>query len=190
MSESAATAARRSDSLLVRGTEPADHEAIAGVVLGAYARYAGQLVPEAFSRYLDEALDLGIHASYGRLLVAGTQERVLGFAVFYPDASVLGSGFPSGWPGVRVLAVYPGADGPAVARALLGACEHLAAKAGAPVLAIRTASFRTDAIDGYERLGYRRAPEYDGAEPARSIAQLRYVAQMYLTLARSMRDSL
>jgi hypothetical protein len=55
-------------------------------VLGAYARYAGQLVPEVFSRYLDDALDLDTHASYGRLLVAATPERVLGFAVFYPDS--------------------------------------------------------------------------------------------------------
>jgi hypothetical protein len=49
------------------------------------------------------------------------------------------------------------------------------------VLAIRTASFMTDDIAGYERLGYRRAPEFDGAEPVRSVAHLRYVAQMYLT---------
>jgi predicted N-acetyltransferase YhbS len=83
-----------------------------------------------------------------------------------------------------VLAVHPGVDGPAVARALLGACEHLAAEAGAPVLAIRTASLMTDDIARYERLGYRRAPEFDGAEPVRSVAHLRYVAQMYLTLAR------
>jgi sugar (pentulose or hexulose) kinase/GNAT superfamily N-acetyltransferase len=107
-----------------------------------------------------------------------------GFAAFYPDGSVQGSGFPSGWAGVRVLAVHPGAGGSGVARALLGACEHLAAEAAAPVLAIRTASFMTDAIAGYERLGYRRSPEFDGAEPARSVAQVRYVAQMYMTLRR------
>jgi hypothetical protein len=178
------SAAQRNSSLLVRGAEPVDHEAIRGVVLGAYARYAGQLVPEVFSRYLDEALDLGTHVSYGRLLVAGTQERVLGFAAFYPDASAQGSGLPSGWADVRVLAVYPGTGAAAVTRALLGACERLAAKAGAPVLAIRTASFMTDAIAGYQRLGYRRAPEFDGAEPVRSVAHLRYVAQMYMTLAR------
>ena len=181
--ETAATA-RRDNTLVVRGAEPADHEAIGGVVLGAYARYAGQLVPEVFSRYLDDVLDLGTHASYGRLLVAATQERILGFAAFYPDASVQDSGFPSGWASVRVLAVYPGADGPGVTRALLGACERLAAEAGAPVLAIRTAGFMTDAIAGYERLGYRSAPEFDGTAPLRSVAHLRYVTQLYMNLAR------
>ena len=185
MSETETTAAtRRNSSLVIRGAEPADYEAIRGVGLGAYAQHAGQLAPDVFSRYLAGQLDLGTHASYGRLLVAGTQEGVLGFAAFYPDASVQGSGFPSGWASVHVLAVYPGAGGPDVARALLGACERLAAEAGAPVLAIRTASFMTDAVAGYQRLGYRRAPEFDGATPVRSVAHLRYVAQMYMTLAR------
>ena len=52
------------------------------------------------------------------------------------------------------------------------------------MLAIRTASFMTDAIAGYERLGYRRAPEFDATAPVRSAAHLRYVAQMYMNLAR------
>jgi GNAT superfamily N-acetyltransferase len=185
MSETETTAATgRNSSLVIRGAEPADYEAIHGVVLGGYAQHAGQLAPEIFSRYLAAELDLGTYASYGRLLVGATQEGVLGFAAFYPDASVQGSGFPSGWAAVRVLAVHPGADGPGVTRALLSACERLAAEAGAPVLAIRTASFMTDAIAGYERLGYRRAPAFDGATPVRSVAHLRYVAQMYMTLAR------
>jgi GNAT superfamily N-acetyltransferase len=185
MSESeAVAAAQRMGSLLVRSAEPADHEAIRGVVLGAHAQHAGQLAPELFSRYLAGQLDLGTHASYGRLLVAEAGEGVLGFAVFYPDASVQDSGLPSGWAAVRVLAVHPGADGPGVARALLGACERLAAQAGVPVLAIRTAGFMTDAIAGYERLGYRSAPEFDATSPVRSVAHLRYVAQMYMNLTR------
>jgi GNAT superfamily N-acetyltransferase len=183
MSEST-TAAPRNTSLLIRGAEPADYDAIRGVMLGAYAQHAGQLAPEVFSRYLASQLDLGTHASYGRLLVAGTDEGVRGFAAFYPDASVLDLGFPSGWAGVPVLAAHPGPDGPAVARALLGACERLAAEAGSPVLAIRTADFMTDAIASYERLGYRRAPEFDGTAPVASVAHLRYVAQMYMTMAR------
>ena len=85
---------------------------------------------------------------------------------------------------MRVLAVHPGAGGPGVTRVLLRACERLAAEAGAPVLAIRTAGVMTDAITRYERLGYRRAPDFDSAEPVRSVAHVRYVAQMYMTLVR------
>jgi GNAT superfamily N-acetyltransferase len=185
MSESETVAAtQREGSLLIRSAEPADHEAICRVVLGVHAQHASRLAPEVFSRYLADQLDLSTHASYGRLLVAEAGDGILGFAAFYPDASVQDSGFASGWAAVRVLAVHPGADGPGVARALLGACERLAAQAGVPVLAIRTAGFMTDAIAGYERLGYRRAPEFDAAAPVRSVAHLRYVAQMYMNLAR------
>ncbi len=46
MSESETPAAtQRKGSLLVRSAEPADHEAIRGVVLGAHAQHAGQLAP-------------------------------------------------------------------------------------------------------------------------------------------------
>jgi hypothetical protein len=76
------------------------------------------------------------------------------------------------------------ADHEAIGGVVLGACERLTAEAGAPVLAIRTASIMTEAIAGYERLGYRRSPEFDGAEPVNSVAHLRYVAQMYMNLAR------
>ena len=185
MSESeTAAATQRKGSLVVRSAEPAGHEAIRGLVFGAHAQHAGQLAPEVFSRYLADQLDLGTYASYGRLLVAEAGDGVLGFAVFYPDSSVSDSGFPSGWAAVRVLAVHPGADGAGVARALLGACERLAAEAGAPVLAIRTASIMTETIAGYERLGYRRSPDFDGAEPDSSVAHIRYVAQRYMNLVR------
>ena len=141
MSESETVAAtQRESSLLIRGAEPADHEAIRGVVLGAHAQHAGQLAPEVFSRYLAGQLDLGTHAGYGRLLVAEAGDSVLGFAAFYPDASVQDSGFPSGWA--------------------------------------------AGAVAGYERLGYRRAPEFDATAPVRSVAHLRYMAQMYMNLAR------
>ena len=108
MSETETAAAiRRNSSLVIRGAEPADYEAAHGVVLGAYAQHAGQLAPEVFSRYLAAELDLGTHAGYGRLLVGATQEGVLGFAAFYPDASVQGSGFPSGWAAVRPARGWP-----------------------------------------------------------------------------------
>jgi hypothetical protein len=52
------------------------------------------------------------------------------------------------------------------------------------VLAIRSAGFVTDATASYERLGYRRAPQFDSTAPVRSVAHLRYLAQMYLNLVR------
>ena len=106
-------------------------------------------------------LDLDQHARHGRLLVVEVDGRIRGFGAFYPDASVQGFGWPPGWASGRALAVDPAARGRGVARALLAAVERLAREAGAPVYAFHTASFMTDAIALYERLGYRRAPEFD-----------------------------
>ena len=111
-----------------------------------------------------------------------------GSVAFYPDAAVQGFGLPSGWATGRALAVHPDVRGHGVARALLVAVERLAREAGAPVFAFHTASFMTNAIAWYDRLGYRRAPEFDfdmaahfgrfGAAPITSIAYLRHLTPM------------
>jgi GNAT superfamily N-acetyltransferase len=182
-----AVSTRRKTVPYVRNAVPADHPAIREVVIAAYSQYAGLIAPDIFSRYLAGLLDLETHASHGRLLVAEAAERVCGFAAFYPDALVQGFGWPPGWAGGRGLAVDPAVRGHGVARALLATFERLAHDCGAPVFAFHTASFMTSAIALYERLGYRRAPEFDfdmaarfgrsGAAPITAIAYLRHLTR-------------
>jgi GNAT superfamily N-acetyltransferase len=182
-----AVATQRDTAPLVRDAVPADYPAIREVVIAAYRQYADLITLDIFSPYLADLLDLDKHARLGRLLVVEADGRVRGSGAFYPDASVQGFGWPSGWAGGRALAVHPDARGHGVARALLASCERLAREAGAPVFAFHTASFMTKAIALYERLGYRRAPEFDfdmaarysrfGAAPIMSIAYLRYLSR-------------
>ena len=186
-----AVAARPQPVPLVRDAVPADYPAIREVVIAAYRQYAGQLTLDIFSPYLADVLDLDTHARHGRLFVVEAGERVCAFAAFYPDASGDGFGFPAGWVSGRALAVHPDARGNGVARALLATGEYLALQAGAPVFAFHTHSYMTDAIALYERLGYRRAPQYDfdvaarfgrpGAATIMAHAYLRYVTQNYAT---------
>jgi len=171
---------------LVRDAVPADYPAIREVVIAAYRQYADLLTLDIFSPYLADVLDLEKHARHGRLFVVETDGWVCGFGAFYPDATVQGLRWPAGWASGRALAVHPAARGNGVARTLLATCERLAREAGAPVFAFHTASFMTKAIALYERLGYRRAPEFDfdmaarysrfGAAPIMSIAYLRHLA--------------
>ena len=156
-----AVAARRKTALLVRGAVPADHPAIRAVVVAAYGQYADLLPPDIFSAYLADLLDVETHASNGPLFVAEADERVCGYAAFYPDASVQGVGWPTGWASGRALAVDPAARGHGVARALMATGERLTQDGGSPVLAFHTHSYMTTAIALYERSGYRRAPEFD-----------------------------
>ena len=176
---------------LVRAAVPADHPAIREVVIAAYRQYADLIPPDIFSPYLADVLDLDTHARHGRLFVVEAGERVCAFAAFYPDASGDGFGFPAGWVSGRALAVHPDARGNGAARALLATGEYLALQAGAPVFAFHTHSYMTDAMALYERLGYRRAPQYDfdvaarfgrpGAATIMAHAYLRYVTQNYVT---------
>ncbi|HEX3306314.1 MAG TPA: GNAT family N-acetyltransferase, partial [Streptosporangiaceae bacterium] len=93
----------------------------------------------------------------------------------------------------RALAVHPGARGHGVARALMAASERLARESGAPVFAFHTASFMTDAIALYDRLGFRRAPEFDfdmaahyggtGATPITALAYLHQLAPAHAACA-------
>ena len=182
----AVAAARRHSAPLVRDAVPADYPAIRGVIIAAYRQYADLIARDIFSPYLVDLLDLDMHARHGHLIVVEADGRIRGFGAFYPDASVQGLGWPPGWASGRALAVHPDARGHGVARALLATTERLARESGAPVFAFHTASFMTDAIALYERLGYRRAPEFDfdmaarysrfGAAPIMSIAYLRQLA--------------
>jgi len=178
-----AVAARRASAPLVRDAVPADYPAIREVLIAAYRQYADLISLDIFSPYLADVLDLDKHARHGRLLVVEVDGWICGCGAFYPDTTVQDVGFPAGWAGGRALAVHPAARGHGVARALIATCERLARETGAPVFAFHTASFMTGAIALYDRLGYRRAPEFDfdmaarysrfGAAPVMSITYLR-----------------
>ena len=184
----AAVSTRRNAGLVVRDAAPADYPAIRDVVMTAYRQYADLIAPDVFSAYLADLLDLETHARHGRLLVAEADQWICAFGAFYQDASVKGIGMPAGWASGRALAVHPAARGNGAARALLAAGERLAREAGAPVLVFHTVSFMTGAIALYERLGYRRAPEFDydwaafrsrsAATPITAIAFLRHLTPM------------
>jgi GNAT superfamily N-acetyltransferase len=149
-------------TLIVRTAGPADHAEIENVVRSAYRQYSGlMLPPQVFEHYLDDLLDLDRHARHGYLLVVEVDGRIRASGAFYADASAQGLGLPPGWAGGRGLAVHPDVRGRGVASTLLAECERLARTIEAPVFAFHTVSFMSGAVALYERLGYRRAPEFD-----------------------------
>ena len=186
-----AVAARHTAVPSVRAAVPADYPAIRDVVIAAYRQYAGLLERDIFSPYLADLLDVDTHARFGHLFVVEAGERVCAYAAWYPDASVRWFPWPAGWATGRALAVHPDARGNGAAHALFAVGEDLARRAGAPVLAFHTHSYMTGAIAMYERMGYRRAPEFDfdvaerfgrfGAAPVMSLAYYRNLTQQHVT---------
>jgi GNAT superfamily N-acetyltransferase len=148
-------------SVVVRLAEPEDFPAIRAVILAAYGEYEMAIGPDAYDLYVEDLLDLELHARTGPLIVAEVDGVVSGSAAFYPDAAAQGLGWPSGWAGGRGLAVHPAARRHGVAQAVLEAAEGLARTYGAPVFAFHTIDLMSGAIALYNNLGYRRAPEFD-----------------------------
>ncbi len=147
--------------LSVRPATPADHPAIRGLLRAAYGQFARTLPASLFQPYQADLLDLDTHARHGTIIVAEVDGVISGSGSFYPDIGVQGYGWPSGWAGGRGLAVHPRLRGQGVASLLIAECERRAREAGAPVFAFHTASFMAAAVELYEHLGYRRAPQYD-----------------------------
>jgi GNAT superfamily N-acetyltransferase len=152
---------RTGSTPFVRHAWTAEHAEIRKLVRAAYGQYAGDIAPEVWGVYLADLLDMDRHARDGELLVAVVGGEIAGCAAFYPDASAQGFGWPSGWAGGRGLAVHPAYRGRGVGGALLAAVERRARVAGAPAFAFHTSEFMTTAVALYQRMGYRRAPEFD-----------------------------
>jgi predicted N-acetyltransferase YhbS len=152
----------------VREATPSDAEAIREVIVAAYGEYAAVLPPVVFDGYLADLLDLDARAGDSRLLVAERAGRIIGTVTFFEDAAREGLGWPSGWAGLRALAVDPGARGLGIGRTLMDACRDRAVAAGATVLCLHTAWFMAAAVAIYQDMGFERAPEFDFS-PTRSL---------------------
>jgi GNAT superfamily N-acetyltransferase len=153
--------AGRGSATTVREAGEADHPAIRDLLAAAYQEYEPALPPGGLEVYLRDLVDFEGRAGVGRLLVAERRGRLAGTVTFFPDASVEGLGWPSGWAGFRALGVDPAQRGLGVGRRLTRECLDLARALGAPVLCLHTAAFMTAAVAMYEAMGFERAPEYD-----------------------------
>ena len=65
------------------------------------------------------------------------------------------------WPEVRLLAVAPSARRQGVGAALMTECVRRARKEGAQFLTLHTNTLMRAAIRLYERMGFKRYPEFD-----------------------------
>jgi len=174
----------------VREAAPHERAAIRDLLTTAYAQYRTAIPAEIWGRYRSDLLDLDRHARSGQLLVATLDGAIAGYTAFYPDATAQGLGWPTGWASGRGLAVDPRHRGRGIAESLMLACEIRAAQSHAPVFAFHTSDFMRTARALYERLGYRRAPEFDrdlgahfGVESSAKWTALAYLKPVVLSAA-------
>ena len=149
--------------IVIRKAEERDLDSVVRVMRDANAEF-GSILPRAFyAAYLANVLDVRSRLSESQLFVAEQPEgAIVGAITLYPDASSQGWGWPSGWAGIRAVAVEPSARGLGIGRRLAERCIEHSRKLAAPTVCLHTAPFMKAAIRMYESLGFRRASEFDG----------------------------
>jgi ribosomal protein S18 acetylase RimI-like enzyme len=141
------------------GAEELDE--VENLVKAAYREFQPLMPAAAWKRWMDNISET-IHAPDGVLLVAGDQDRIKGAVKFYPDAGQAHQGqWPAGAASIRLLAVAPASRGRGYGRLLTQACLDRARELSIPTIFLFTGTFMAAARQLYEKLGFKRAPEFD-----------------------------
>ena len=148
-------------SVQLREAKPADYDAAAAVLHAAHSQFADVLPAPIYRAYMANILDVRSRLVDSHLLVADLGGEIVGTITYYPDASREGWDWPSAWAGIRAAGVVPHARGLGVGRRLVEACIAQAKVQGVEAICLHTAEFMDAAIILYERLGFRRRPEFD-----------------------------
>jgi ribosomal protein S18 acetylase RimI-like enzyme len=127
-----------------------------------YGQFQPHFPGHLWQAYLGEIVDVRSCLGGSELIVAELAGRLVGTVGFYPEASRSAlERWPVGWASIRALAVLPDARGRGVGEALARECLRRACERGAVAVGLHTNPFMAAANRLYERIGFRRAPEFD-----------------------------
>jgi len=145
----------------IREAGAGEMAAVAHLVKTAYREFQ-PLMPEAvWERWMDNISET-MQAPEGMMLVAERQGRIEGAVKFYPDAGQARQGqWPAGAGLIRLLAVAPGSRGRGYGVRLTQACLQRARDQKTPTIFLYTGTFMAAARHIYEKLGFKRAEEFD-----------------------------
>ncbi len=150
-----------SAKVIIREAEAGELEAVEALVKGAYAEFR-ELVPAAGWEHWMASITQAIHAGAGQVLVAEADGSIQGAVQFFPEASSSGQGhWPAGAATIRLLAVRPEFRGRGLGARLTRECLRRARALQIPTIYLYTGRFMLAAQHLYEKLGFKRAPEFD-----------------------------
>ncbi len=147
-------------NLIIRDARPEELDPVALILKDSYQEYQKNLPPERFKSYVEDMMDVRKRLPESELIVAELDGRLVGTVTMYLHASEE-QVWPKGWSGVRLLGVLPAYRGQGVGRALMDECVRRAKKARLSAVGLHTTEAMATAKRMYERMGFRRAPEYD-----------------------------
>jgi ribosomal protein S18 acetylase RimI-like enzyme len=146
---------------IIRSATRADLPDLSVIIAAAFETYRGLVPDRLLDLYIAYSADIAQQYGRGEILLLESRGEIAGSVVHYADAVQEGLGLPSGWAGIRTLAVHCQQRSRGFGRSLVEACIARSRNDGAPVIALHTAGFMRNAVALYRSLGFTRCPEHD-----------------------------
>ena len=147
--------------MLIREASVQELETIEALVKTAYEEFKVLFPEEVWQAWMANIGET-VHSGAGVVMVAEGTGKIQGVVKFYPDAGQAAMGqWPQGGAAMRVLAVHPESRGQGLGTLLTRACIDRARALKIPTIYLYTGTFMKTARHLYERLGFKRAPEFD-----------------------------
>ena len=147
--------------IVIRDASPEELDDIDALVKAAYLEFRPLFPEKVWQAWMDNVSQT-IRAPAGMLIVALADGIIQGAIKVYPDASQSGMGqWPEGVAAIRILAVSPGARGRGYGTLLARECLRRAKAMQISTIFLFTGEFMDAARHIYEKLGFRRVPEFD-----------------------------
>jgi ribosomal protein S18 acetylase RimI-like enzyme len=149
------------NEILIRDAAPEEVDNIEALVKAAYLEFRPLFTENIWQAWMDNIRET-VNSPAGMLLVAERGGEIQGAVKFYPEASQSGMGhWPAGVAAIRILAVSPAARGRGYGTLLARECLRRARKQQVSAIFLCTGEFMHAARHIYEKLGFKRAPEFD-----------------------------
>jgi ribosomal protein S18 acetylase RimI-like enzyme len=147
--------------ILIRAAAPPELKNVEGLVKAAYREFRPLFSEQIWTAWMDN-ISRTLRAPEGMLMAAAAGGRIQGVVMFFPDATRSGMGrWPEGAAAIRILAVSPDSRGQGLGTLLTQECLRRARDLKVPTIFLYTGPFMAAARHIYEKLGFRRAPEFD-----------------------------
>jgi GNAT superfamily N-acetyltransferase len=143
----------------LRDTRPDELEEVSQLLVASYQQYQKSMSPERWDWYRNDMMDVRGRMMDSNLIVAEVENRIVGTVTLYSQGS--NQGWPKGWASVRLLAVHPDYRGHGIGHALMEECIRRCRRLGIKTIGLHTTDFMEVARAMYERMGFKRVPEFD-----------------------------
>jgi ribosomal protein S18 acetylase RimI-like enzyme len=162
------------DDLHIRDARLEELDEVSKLTGDAYRQYENSLPESAWKSYLEDIMDVRSRLGVAELIVAEMKGRLVGTVTLYLKASSSSQeGWPQDWAGIRLLAVHPAHRSRGIGRALMEECIRRCRDRGIATIGLHTTELMDVALRMYEKMGFRRVPEFD-FHPAPGIIVMAY----------------